>query len=151
MITLYRFTAEKYKFDLSGEGSRLFGGRWNNKGNAVAYTSTTISLSLLELLIHSVSYEEIVTKYLMIIEISAQIEIPEIKTSKLKADWISDIGNTRWIGDEFLKAGSSLLLKVPSAIIPDEKNILINPNHKDFNKIKIKTSNKFEFDGRLFK
>ena len=59
MITLYRFAHEKYKDDLSGDGARLFGARWNSKGNPVVYTSNAISLALLELLIHSISYDEI--------------------------------------------------------------------------------------------
>jgi RES domain-containing protein len=151
MITLYRFAHEKYKDDLSGEGARLYGARWNSKGFPVVYTSTTISLSLLELFIHKASYDEIATNFLMIIEVGGDLEIPEIRLSKLKEDWAEDEGNTRWIGDEFLKASSSLLLRVPSAIIPEETNVLINPRHKDFKKVKVKAARKFEFDARLFK
>jgi RES domain-containing protein len=151
MITLYRFTSEKHKDDLSGEGSRLFGGRWNNKGQAVVYTSTTISLALLELLIHSASYEEIKTKYLMTIEITTQDTIPAIKPSKLGKNWIQDINSTKWIGGEFLKAHSSLVLQVPSAVIPEETNVLINPNHREIKKIKLKNTEQFRFDSRLFK
>ena len=151
MITLYRFAHEKYKDDLSGEGARLYGARWNSKGYPVVYTSTTISLSLLELFIHKASYDEIVSNFLITIEVNIEIEIPEIKQSKLKAGWINDESNTRWMGDEFLKSRSSLLLKVPSAIIPEETNVLINPKHPDFKKAKIKTSRAFEFDARLFK
>ena len=151
MITLYRFAHEKYSDDLSGEGARLYGARWNSKGYPVVYTSTTISLSLLELFIHKASYDEILSNFLMTIEISGDIEIPEIKLSKLKEDWSTDEGNTRWIGDEFLKSASSLLLKVPSAIIPEETNVLINPRHKDFKKVKVKTARRFDFDARLFK
>lgn len=151
MITLYRFAHEKYKDDLSGDGARLFGARWNSKGNPVVYTSNAISLALLELLIHSISYDEIKLKVLMTIEISGDIEIPEIKLNKLKQDWQQDEGNTRWIGDEFLKSSSSLLLKVPSAIIPEETNVLINPLHKDMKRVKVKIAREFEFDSRLFK
>lgn len=151
MITLYRFAGEKYKDDLSGEGSRLFGGRWNNRGFSVVYTSATISLALLELLIHSAAYEEIMTKYLMVLEISISDSIPEIKSNKLKEDWIEDINSTKWMGEEFLKSNSSLLLQVPSAIIPEEKNVLINPKHKDINKVKVKRATQFHFDSRLFK
>lgn len=151
MITLYRFAHEKYKDDLSGEGARLYGARWNNKGLPVVYTSTTISLSLLELFIHKVSYDEIVSNFLITIEISGLADVPEIKLNKLKTDWTTDESNTRWIGDQFLTGNSSLLLKVPSAIIPEETNVLINPRHKDFKKVKVKASRAFEFDARLFK
>ena len=84
-------------------------------------------------------------------KISGDIEIPEIKLNKLKQDWQQDEGNTRWIGDEFLKSSSSLLLKVPSAIIPEETNVLINPLHKDMKRVKVKIAREFEFDSRLFK
>jgi RES domain-containing protein len=151
MITLYRFTSEKYKDDLSGEGSRLFGGRWNNKGHAVVYTSTSISLALLELLIHSASYEEIKSKYLMTIEVNIGEPIPDIKANKLGKNWVEDISSTKWMGDEFLKANASIFLQVPSAIIPEETNVLINPNHKDIKKVKLKNTEPFRFDIRLFK
>ncbi len=151
MIVLYRFAHEKFQDDLSGEGARLFGARWNSKGNAVVYTSNTISLSLLEVLIHNASYDEIRTNVLMTIQINADVDIQEIKLAKLKRDWLEDDNSTRYIGDEFLTSGSSLLLKVPSAIIPEESNYLINPKHKDFKKVKITSAEVFAFDSRLFK
>ncbi len=148
-MIVYRFC--KPSFDvLSGEGSRLFGGRWNSKGASVIYTSLTISLSLLELLIHAVSYDEILTNFLAVIELPDET-IHEMPLSKLKNNWQNDENYSRYIGDQFLSSQSSLILKVPSVIIPEEKNILINPKHKDFKKIKIKSSSKFKFDARLFK
>jgi RES domain-containing protein len=149
-MTLYRFSNKKYGVDISGEGAKLNGGRWNNKGFPVVYTSSTISLSLLELLIHSSSYEEIQSNFLMQIHIPNNVITP-LTDLTLKPNWQGDIGYSRFIGNEFLKSKELFLLKVPSAIIPEESNILINPLHRDIKKIKIIKSSPFEFDSRLFK
>ena len=149
-MILYRFARAEFSHDLSGEGAKRFGGRWNSKGNAVVYTSLNISLALLELLIHSVSYDEIKTNVLMVIETNIN-QFKELTATSLKGGWQEDIGYSRYIGDEFLHSESSLLLQIPSAIIPEEYNMLINPQHKDFSKVKIKSASVFQFDTRLFK
>jgi len=147
-MIFYRFANSKFSNDISGEGARRYGGRWNNKGNPVVYASFTISLSLVELLIHSVSYDEIKSNELMVIETSVN-HFTDVK--QLKKDWQHDEDYSKYIGDEFLRSSSHLLLRVPSVIIPEEYNILINPLHKDFNKVKIKSIYPFHFDVRLFK
>jgi RES domain-containing protein len=148
-MILYRFSPEQFSSDISGEGARRFGGRWNSKGKPVVYSSLTISLSLLELLIHSTSHDEIIRNFLTTIEVPAG-KLTELPVSTLKKNWITDEDFTRYIGDEFL-GSDFLLMKVPSAIIPQEFNMLINPFHRDFKKVKIKTAERFMFDARLFK
>ena len=149
-MILYRFARAEFSNNLTGEGARRFGGRWNSPGNAILYTSFTISLALLELLIHSASYDEIVSNQLIEIEIP-NFAYKEVSLLKLKKDWYEDEDYSKNIGDDFIAAKSSLLLKVPSAIIPEENNMLINPKHADFNKVKIKMVKTFRFDVRLFK
>jgi RES domain-containing protein len=149
-MTVYRFTHKNYGIDISGEGARLKGGRWNSKGFPVVYTSTTISLSLLELVIHSASYDEIQSNLLMKINIPDHL-IPPLTALALKTDWPRDPDYSRFIGNAFIKSKQSLLLKVPSAIITEESNILINPLHPDIKKIKDITASPFQFDSRLFK
>jgi RES domain-containing protein len=149
-MILYRFSRSEYSTNISGEGARLKGGRWNSKGFSVIYTSSAISLALLELLIHSASYEEIQSNVLM------QIDVPDnpitsLAKTSLKQNWQKDIDYSRFIGNEFLKNKESLLLKVPSAIIPDEYNVLINPGHPVFKKVALVSAKIFEFDIRLFK
>lgn len=148
-MMLFRFSSKQFIHELNGEGAKQRGGRWNNIGLPVVYTSTTISLSLLELLIYNASYEELRNNYLAKIEIPASLT-EDIMIVSVKQNWLKDIEYTRYIGDSFLTAKKSLLLKVPSAIIPEEYNILINPLHKDIRKIKIKAA-LFQFDSRLFK
>lgn len=149
-MIVYRFSHKLYSHDLSGEGARKFGGRWNSKGFPVLYCSTSISLALLELLIHSAGYEEIQAHELITIEIPETV-YTEIRIGQLKKSWQKDISYSKFIGDSFLKPNSQLLLKVPSAIIPSESNILINPLCNESKEIKIQSVETFYFDSRLFK
>lgn len=149
-MILFRFTGKEYANLLDGEGSRIYGGRWNSPGLPVIYTSTSISLSLLELLIYQSSYEELQTNYLLRIEV-ADVYFSRSREITVKPDWQNDTGYTRFIGDSYLRDKSSLLLRVPSAIIPEETNVLINPLHRDFGKVIIRAANPFAFDSRLFK
>jgi RES domain-containing protein len=146
---LYRFSPEQFSRDISGEGARRFGGRWNSKGNPIVYSSLTISLSLLELLIHNASYDEIAVNHLTTIEVP-DVDIKEISNSTLKKTWARDEDFTKYLGDEFIRS-NYLLMQVPSAIIHEENNMLINPRHPDFKKVKIKKTERFMFDARLFK
>lgn len=68
----------------------------------------------------------------------------------MKKEWKTDIGYTQWIGNEFLKSNRSMVLKIPSAIIDEEHNFIINTGHVEFKKIKITSSKKFSFDKRLY-
>ena len=149
-MILYRFARLEFNNDLSGEGARLFGGRWNSKGRPAIYTSLSISLSLLELLIHSIGYDEIQKNNLLTID-TTSLAMTEINSSQLKNGWQQDEEYTKYIGDEFLASLSTPLLKLPSAIIPEEYNILINPRHRESKKIKLKSHRDFSFDVRLFK
>lgn len=149
-MIVFRFTPEKYSGDISGEGASMFGGRWNSIGFPIVYTSINISLSLLEILIYSASYDQIQNNFLVRIEVP-DTTIPVISETALPKKWQSEKEHCRYIGNEFLTQKKTLLLKVPSAIIPEENNILINPLHPEFKKVKIASAKKFEFDGRLFK
>jgi Uncharacterized conserved protein len=149
-MILYRFSSRQYGGQLNGEGAKLFGGRWNSIGLPVVYCSTTISLAVLELLVHYIHYDQLASYELMVIEVPDK-SIEEINLKQLKHKWQEDFSYSRFIGDEFLKQSSSLLLKVPSSVIPEENNILINPGHKDFGKVKMIEERGFTFDVRLFK
>lgn len=148
-MIIYSLAIEQYKDDLSGSGAKLYGGRWNSGGIAALYTTENISLAVLEILVRT-DISLVPPSYFLI-----KIEIPEIagatiiRKNKLKKNWKEDIEYTRWMGNEFLRSSNSLLLKIPSAIIDEEHNFIINPSHSDFKKIKL-SSHKFHFDKRLF-
>jgi RES domain-containing protein len=148
-MIVYRFTAAQYREDITGNGARLFGGRWNSKGVPVLYTSNHISLSVLELLVHNKNYSTYKDPFLVSISIPDTI-IPVVTLAeKLTGGWNNKIAYTRWIGDQFLRVNNSLVLQVPSSIIPQEHNLLVNPLHTDFKKVKIVATELFELDRRL--
>jgi len=149
-MIIYRLATEKYKDDLSGTGSKIFGGRWNSKGTAAVYSTENISLAVLEILVR-VDKNIIPPSYHLIrLEIPDQLTVTTIQLNKLKKDWKDDLDYTQWMGTEFIRSQKSILLKIPSAIVEEEHNYIINPSHPDFKKVKIKASAKFRFDDRLF-
>ena len=149
-MIIYRLATETYKNDLSGTGAKMFGGRWNSVGVPVVYTTENISLAVLEILVRTDTNLIPLTYHLIKIEIADTLQVLAITTDKLKKDWKDDLGYTQFMGDEFIKSASHLLLKVPSAVVEKENNFIINPGHGDFKKVKIVSIKKFEFDKRLF-
>lgn len=150
-MMLYRFTHRKYAQDLSGNGAKQFGGRWNLPGTPVIYTSGQRSLALLEILVNAGKLEDLQSLHLMEIHIPDQTGIQEILLPKLKKDWHQDPAYTQWLGTELLRSAQSLICSCPSSVIPQEKNYLINPVHPDYKKIRLLRTADFYFDPRLFK
>lgn len=149
-MIVYRITNSHYKDDISGTGAKFRGARWNMPGSSMLYTAENISLSALELLVH-IGLNDIKNFYhLLTIFIPDDATVREINADKLKAGWYEDEDYTAFMGTEFINNNINLVLKVPSAIINEEHNFLINPQHKDFKKIKIKKSKPFIFDERLY-
>lgn len=135
-----------------GEGARLFGGRWNHHGFPVVYTSATLSLAVLEVLVHHrvpVPPQDFIA---LKAETPARLKIETINIEDLPMDWSRDLSPTKLqdIGTDWLQRASSLILSVPSAIIENELNYLINPRHPDFSRLKINPPSAFSFDGRLW-
>ena len=148
-MIVYRITNEKYKNDVSGNGAALYGSRWSSKGIHLLYTSQFISLSILESLVHLKRNEIPPTQYLLHIELPEVKGITEISYKKIKKGWHQEFEYTQWIGDQFIQNNQTLILKVPSAIVPQENNFLLNPLHADFKKVKIILSELLELDKRL--
>lgn len=149
-MILYRICKSDYQDDLSGYGAKLNGSRWNSKGTAMLYTAEHISLAALEMLVH-INFTEIpVSFHLLSIYIPDSTVMAGLTLSKLKTSWTDDNQYTAYIGDEFIKAEETLCLKVPSAVVSEEHNYLLNPLHHDYKKVQITASRKFEFDKRLF-
>jgi len=133
-----------------GEGARINGGRWNSPGTTVAYASSTTSLALLEVLVH-VSSPAILGSYSIV-----SVKIPESCVDDLPAlaipsNWKASPApaSTQSIGDKWIAAQSSAVLRVPSAVVDSEFNFLINVSHPDFSKLRFGTPTPFELDTRL--
>lgn len=149
-MIVYRITNSIYSNDITGTGARLTGSRWNSKGIPMLYTTEHISLAVLEMLVHTHFKDYSIELDLLTIQIPTTSATSEISVKKLKSGWVKDYGYTRFIGDEFIKNKQNLLLKVPSAVINEEFNCLLNPLHTDFKKIKIINTRSFNTDERLF-
>ena len=150
-MTVYRIANCQYIDDLSGRGAAMYGGRWNSKEVYMLYTAESPALALLETVVHVARIPE--KGYCMI-----ELEIPgnsmqAINADQLPADWFSNPApdHLKTIGDHFIAAHKHLVLSVPSAIMPEEHNLLINPRHADFKKIKITRSRSVAIDGRLLR
>ncbi len=133
-----------------GEGARLFGGRWNSPGLPVVYTAGSRSLAALELLVHLGS-SEILQSFSLIPVRFEQLHIETLPLKTLPSGWRDYPGPqaVRDLGDKWLKSGSSLVLQVPSVVIPEEANFLINPAHPAFADLAMGKAAPFQFDERL--
>jgi RES domain-containing protein len=149
-MIIYRLTNGDHIKDLSGNGSKLYGGRWNSIGLHAIYTTENVSLAILEILVHVKKYKRPLDYHLLTLSIPDNIKPVTIITEKLKKNWKDDPAYSQFIGDEFLKTKQSLFLKVPSAIVEQENNFILNPAHADATKIKIVSARLFEFDKRLY-
>jgi RES domain-containing protein len=149
-MILYRICKSDYKDDLSGYGAKLNGARWNSKGTVMLYTAEYISLAVLEMLVHINFTEVPISFHLLSISIPDNAGIGELKPGKLKTSWTDDNSYTAYIGDEFIQSKEMLCLKVPSAVVSDEHNYLLNPLHTDYKKVQISSARQFKFDKRLF-
>ena len=153
MRLVYRIALAKHARDLSGKGARLTGGRWNAKDTAIIYASESRSLAAMELLVH-VSLTDIPEEIKIVSIGIPDTSIPnQINPSHLPKDWrknpapfsLADIG-TKWVFSM-----ESLLLRVPSAVMMHEFNILINPMHPDMKSVNIVEEETFIYDERLHK
>jgi RES domain-containing protein len=152
-VIVYRIAKKKYIHDLSGTGARLYGGRWNHKGISIVYTSESRSLATVEYLVHV--NLAIVPRGLSIssIKLPHRITPQEISDSDLPANWreFPAPSELAEIGTNWALVNETLLLRVPSAVVEHEFNILINPSHPDFKHVKIIDTEDCTFDERLLR
>jgi len=135
-----------------GESARLEGGRWNSPGTSVVYTSGSAALAALELLVH-LGQAAILSAYVLIACTFDEALVSPLDRKRLPINWRSYPvpPELQLIGDEWVKAGTSAVLKVPSAIIATDANYLLNPRHPDFQSIRVSDPQPFEYDPRLLK
>ena len=155
-MKVYRVEREKYlKTTLSGTGASMSKGyRWNSFNTKVVYTAESRALATLEVSVHLDLAEDLPNdRFYVEIEIPDDILIQEVKIEDLPVDWNSKPPTitTQIIGDDFVFENGAAILKVPSSIVPQEYNFLINPNHPDSKKIKVISKTAMAFDLRLKK
>lgn len=152
-MKVYRIARKQFISDLSGEGARIYGGRWNKKGSGVLYTSESRSLATVEYLVH-LSWAVLPPDLCI-----AEIDIPDapgyhtIDIAGLPRNWMSYPAppELQEIGEAWKKAGKELLLRVPSVVVKNEWNCLVNPGHPSFGRIYISSIDEYFLDPRLAK
>jgi RES domain-containing protein len=149
-MTVFRLAAKTYIDDPTGTGAKLFGGRWNQIGRPCIYTSEHISLALLEKYVHA-EYRENMER-IALLRIRLQDDpslIFHIDAAKMKRDWAEDVSYTQWLGEQILQDLTLVAFTVPSAIVPSERNVIINPLANSFNAVEFQPITDFTTDFRL--
>jgi RES domain-containing protein len=135
----------------NGEGARLAGGRWNSPGQRAMYLSTTLSLAAMETFVH-LGEDAVRLAYVYFeVEIPAAITVSTL--ARAPKGWRDEPPTTASMraGDQWLMAGKSALLEVPSAVIPSEMNLILNPMHPDSAKLRVGAARAIHFDPRMWK
>lgn len=150
MLETWRIVTRKWaEAAFDGEGARLYGGRWNSPGSTVVYLADSRALASLESLVHhpaipDLDYVRFPVRFkAALAESISAVELEKFIRSPVVAP------ETQAVGDNWLKQSNKPVLKVPSAIIPEEYNYLLNPAHPKFNQIEIGAAEPFAFDPRL--
>lgn len=143
--------AKRAKTAFTGKGSALEGGRWNPAGRPVIYMSRSLAMAALEKLVHLPMPECLSVRFVQF-QVTFKPSLMEV-LGELPADWDAKPVpvSTQRIGARWLREQRSAVLAVPSAIIPAERNYLINPIHPDFGKIRTGKPEAFAFDPRLLR
>lgn len=148
-MVVYRIGNCQYIDDLTGKGAALYGGRWNSKDTYMVYTAESAALALLETVVHIGKIPE--KGFCMV-----ALQLPPNSTETLAADKLPEGWSKnpapdalRKTGDAFIKNGKKLGLRVPSVVMPEEYNLLLNPLHPDFKKVKVIRQRQIPIDERL--
>ena len=154
MVTTYRICKTKHAatwFD--GEGAFRYGGRWNSRGTKILYTAGSLSLAALEMLVHLHDEEILLSYSFAAAEFDESLVLPVEEFRALPENLSASPPplEIQRIGDEWVRAQSSVVLKVPTSVLPVEFNYLINVEHPEFSKVKLGKPQSFTFDERLYK
>jgi len=152
VIRAWRVVKSKYAahaFD--GEGSRLHGSRWSSHGVKVVHGSETLSLAILEILVHLQSSTPLPYYVMFSMEFDASL-VERVEMPALPANWRASPPPSalQQIGDLWVRRGPSAVLEVPSALIPHERNFLLNPLHADFKRVVISDQMPLDVNVRVF-
>lgn len=149
-ITLWRVS--NYA-SLEGTGGLYVSGRWHTKGHPVVYCSEDPSTALLETLVHiEIDNEDRPETFQVLkIESSEDVSVEEVHFEKLGSDWRGNLARTRSAGDEWLRSKRTLLFQVPSVLVPERRNYLINPAHPELTKLRITARYTHPFDQRFLR
>jgi RES domain-containing protein len=151
-VRLWRIAQRKHALDKLCAGTALYGGRWNPVGMPALYGGTSIAIASLEKLVH-VGATPLPPLLLVAIDIPDDTAIYDPGIAGLPAGWdaMPTSAAAQAFGGAWLAKGTELAMKVPSAIVPEEANVILNPHHPDYAKVVLSIVRPFTFDARLFK
>jgi RES domain-containing protein len=147
----WRIVGERHaRTAFSGEGARIFEGRWNSAGVRMVYCSESLALAALEILVHTQPIIPRQNYRAFRVSWSDKL-MARIELKMLPSGWDAQPARpvSRAIGDEWIKSARSVVLTVPSVIVPLERTFLLNPQHRDFSRLKIVDLGQFALDRRL--
>jgi RES domain-containing protein len=152
-MQVWRICKKRYSdAALTGEGARLYSGRWNPAGVRMVYTSSSLALAALEFFVHldpSVAPDDLVS---VSATIPSTLKTERIALKELPADWrAAENTELQSIGSTWALNKRSVALEVPSVVIEGDWNVLLNPAHPEFSKIQIAKPKPFHFDKRMFR
>ena len=138
---------------LAGDGALRASGRWHTRGRRIVYCAQTPAGALLEVLVHfEIEVRDLPARYrLLKVEAPHDVEVEQVSHDQLPTDWIENTDVTRATGDAWLAKNRSPLLLVPSAVVPETYNILLNPAHPDADRIVIAQVSDHVIDPRLLR
>lgn len=152
-MILYRITKAAYARDLSGTGARIHGARWNRKGTPVLYTASSPALATVELLVHVDANLLPTNLRLVSVEVPDEASSRTVQPKSLPKNWrtfpapaaLADIGS------QWAESQETLILRVPSAVVVEDYNVLLNPAHPEFVSVRIDNLRAYSFDERVLK
>ncbi len=152
-MEVYKLSREKFAGTLSGKGAAIKGARWNSIGVEMIYTAVNRSLAMAEVAVHFTLATLPINYMMTVIFAPDNTSLQKLHATDLPAHWnvFPHPASTQLIGDKFIADNKYCLLQIPSAVTQGDYNILINPNHPGFKKIKIMATEKFPFDKRIFR
>ena len=153
MPFVWRLAPSEFASALDGEGGRLFGGRWNSRGRSALYTASHLSLSVLEVY---VNIPQDLRDDLPVLQ-AVRIAVPnDAAATSISQEQLADLmaqsdpmAASRRVGDDWLDSSDTLVLQVPSVVVPEETNLVLNPAHPRMREVRIVSSRAFKFDPRL--
>jgi RES domain-containing protein len=152
-MEVFRLVREKHATPLSGKGAAKYGARWNPVGIELIYTAQNRSLAMAEVAVH-LTLATVPEDYVMVtIDIPDSIKVKKLTEVDLPMDWqeFPHPSSTQDVGRNFVVENEFCVLIIPSVVTQGDFNVLINPKHKDFSKIRVSGMDRFPFDKRIFK
>jgi RES domain-containing protein len=154
VISLWRIAADTPGYtadDLSGKGALVQGGRWNRKGTPAVYASSSIALACLETLVHLAAAGLPLNRYLVRIDVDDATWAAREKLKAPKVGWDAIPPGRVSIdsGEKWLAARACVLFEVPSVVVPEETNVIVNPRHPDARKLRAAKLRKWTYDARF--